>query len=318
MSTEQREYMNPGEIDVVIFHKNCNDGKAAAACAMKYLGGTRIKYIPLNYGNEVDTDALVGKNIILLDFSFKKPELENIRKIAKKVMILDHHESAMQDLKDTEGCFFDMNESGASLAWEYFFPGKTVPKFIEYIKDRDLWTYHCRAESEPMFYGLTVSGERTIDSWIKYIDNENLVYDLITLGKAEMLKNHLYIINVTKCAESVKIDVDKTIYNIKYLELESPKLVSEISEKLYTDNDIDFTVCWYRDKFNTVPKYLEYYSDNYIVNWYYGKQKYYVSLRTNKENIDLGKIAGKIANGGGHKKAAGFNINCHPNKIILY
>lgn len=315
MNIEQREYMNPDEIDVVVYHKNCNDGKAAAACAMKYLRHS-VKYIPLNYGNEFDTDLFRDKNIILLDYSFKKPELEKVRKIAKKVMILDHHASAMEDLKDTEGCFFNMTESGASLAWEYFFPGEIVPKFIQYIKDRDLWTYYFRTESEPMFYGLTVSGDRNIESWIKYINDENLIHDLIRLGKAEMLRNSTFIENVTKCSESINLEVDGTTYNIMYLELESPKLVSEISEKLYTENDVDFTLCWYRDRYNTVPKYLEYYSDNFLVTRLYGPQKYYISLRTNKENIDLGEVSRKIANGGGHRKAAGFNINSHPNKKL--
>lgn len=317
MNIEQRKYMNPDEIDIVIYHKNCNDGKASAACAMKYLG-TSVEYIPMNYGNEFDMLTFKEKNVILLDFSFKKPMLEEVRKIAKKVMILDHHASAMEDLKNIEGCFFKMEESGASLSWEYFFPETTVPKFINYIKDRDLWTYYFRAESEPMFYGLSVSDSRTVESWIKYIDNENLIEDLIVLGRSEMVKNSSFIENVTKRAESVYIEVGGMIYNIMYLELDSPKLVSEISEKLYTNNNVDFTVCWFRDRTNTVPKYLEHYSDNYFVTRLYGKQNYFVSLRTNKETINLGEISRKIANGGGHRKAAGFSINSHPDKKLKF
>lgn len=315
MSDEQRNYMNPDEIDVVVYHKNCNDGKAAAACAYKYLGD-KVEYIPMNYGFEINFKNFEEKNIILLDFSWKKQEYELVKKVAKKVMILDHHDSAMKELENVEGCFFNMNESGASLAWEYFFPGNELPTFILYVKDRDLWTYKYRDESEPMFYGLATSFDRTVESWVKYLDNNDLVENLVNRGKVEMLKNHMYIENITKNALNLKMELDDENYNIIYLELDSPKLVSEISEKLYMNNDVDFTLCWYRDKQNTVPKYLEYYSDNILVNMMYGPQKYYVSLRSNKENIDLGEISKKIANGGGHKKAAGFNIDVHPNKKL--
>ena len=36
---------------------------------------------------------------------------------------------------------FDMNHSGARLAWDYFHPGKEPPKFINYIEDCDLWAW---------------------------------------------------------------------------------------------------------------------------------------------------------------------------------
>ena len=34
-----------------------------------------------------------------------------------------------------------MSKSGATLAWEFFHPGKEAPKFIQYITDRDLWKW---------------------------------------------------------------------------------------------------------------------------------------------------------------------------------
>lgn len=93
----------------------------------------------MNCGFEINFKNFEEKNIILLDFSWKKQEYELVKKVAKKVMILDHYDLAIKELENVEGCFFNMNESGASLAWEYFFPGNKLFTFILYVKDRNLW-----------------------------------------------------------------------------------------------------------------------------------------------------------------------------------
>jgi hypothetical protein len=36
---------------------------------------------------------------------------------------------------------FDMNRSGAGLAWDYFQPMTSRLRFIDYLEDRDLWRF---------------------------------------------------------------------------------------------------------------------------------------------------------------------------------
>lgn len=36
---------------------------------------------------------------------------------------------------------FDMNRSGAGLAWDFFHPGQPRPALINHIEDRDLWRF---------------------------------------------------------------------------------------------------------------------------------------------------------------------------------
>lgn len=70
-------------------------------------------------------------------------------------MILDHHKSAMDDLKNEAGCFFDMSHSGAVLAWHYFFGLDTTPPlFLQLIQDRDLLRWDMREMSEALSYAL--------------------------------------------------------------------------------------------------------------------------------------------------------------------
>jgi len=52
---------------------------------------------------------------------------------------MDHHKSALEDLKGlSPNIYFDMERSGARLAWDYFHPGKEPPAFIDYIEDRGI------------------------------------------------------------------------------------------------------------------------------------------------------------------------------------
>ena len=62
-------------------------------------------------------------------------------KDANDLLVIDHHKSAMVELHDISNAIFDMSKSGATLAWEFFHPGKEAPKFIQYITDRDLWKW---------------------------------------------------------------------------------------------------------------------------------------------------------------------------------
>ena len=87
---------------------------------------------------------------------------------ARSVLILDHHKTAEADLRgfglpsldctskdhytDTlewvedepvENVFaiFDMNRSGAQIAWDFFHPREEPPTLVDYVADRDLWRF---------------------------------------------------------------------------------------------------------------------------------------------------------------------------------
>lgn len=72
--------------------------------------------------------------------------------------MIDHHKTAMADLADVPAAelhyeahkknstgnlhaLFDMNQSGASLVWDFFFPRHQRPDLINHIADRDLWQF---------------------------------------------------------------------------------------------------------------------------------------------------------------------------------
>jgi oligoribonuclease NrnB/cAMP/cGMP phosphodiesterase (DHH superfamily) len=92
-----------------------------------------------------DLPDLQGRAVYILDFSFDEPIMRAIDERAAKLVMLDHHKSAADKLGRFQcRCgvvHFDLSQSGAMLAWKFFFPDQPVPDLIRYIQDRDLWTW---------------------------------------------------------------------------------------------------------------------------------------------------------------------------------
>lgn len=287
-----REYLHPNDLDCVVYHNPCNDGSGAAVAAWLELGD-KVSYIPRSYHQTFSKESLRGKNAVVLDASFTRDELIELRQIAKKLMIIDHHDSAMRDLGDLPGCFFTMDNSGAVLSWHYFHGIDTpAPKFLILIEDRDLWRWKYRDLSEPLYYALK---ERCPNSdfkhFVLYVDPEKLS-ELLAYGKTLVAGNHKW------CEEAAKGAVEKTFklpnstekYTIMCSELENDRLVSELSEHLYILHPhIDFVMLWCKVSAN----------------------QFKISFRSEVSHVNLGAIATELG-GGGHKQAAGVVVNFSP------
>ena len=59
----------PDDVDLVIFHAPCPDGFAAAFVAY-LLRGDACRYIGISHNRKKVPDAIDGKNVAILDFSF--------------------------------------------------------------------------------------------------------------------------------------------------------------------------------------------------------------------------------------------------------
>ena len=133
---------------LVIYHgRKCPDGFAAALAAWLFYAG-KAEFLPLDHGDVKSADdlpALAGRAVYILDFSFSPEILRTIDGQAAKLVMLDHHKSAAEKLTGFACCsgvvHFDMNKSGARLAWEFFQPAAPVPALVKFVEDRDIWTW---------------------------------------------------------------------------------------------------------------------------------------------------------------------------------
>ncbi len=143
--------ISPDKNDVqplVIYHgRTCPDGFASALAAWLFYEG-KAEFLGLDHGDVKSIDdlpELQGRAVYILDFSFREGLLRAIEQRAAKLVMLDHHKSAADDLADyTCGCgvvHFDMKKSGARLAWEFFHPEQSVPDLVRFVEDRDIWVW---------------------------------------------------------------------------------------------------------------------------------------------------------------------------------
>lgn len=130
--------MDPGSVDLVIYHANCTDGFGAAYSAWKLLGD-RAEYYAAKHGNQ--PPDVKDKNVVILDFSYDNATTKRLIADSKNLLVIDHHKSAMVELHDVSCTRFDMNHSGAMLSWKFFHPGKEAPRLVKFIEDRDLWKW---------------------------------------------------------------------------------------------------------------------------------------------------------------------------------
>lgn len=125
----------------VLYHGGCYDGFGAAWSAWRALGDT-AEYIPVTYGSPPPLERIDPiSTVYVVDFSYPREQMLGLYHHVSGIRVLDHHKTAEKELEGFDFCTFDMNRSGAMLAWNYFHPKDDAPPLIQYVQDRDLWRF---------------------------------------------------------------------------------------------------------------------------------------------------------------------------------
>jgi hypothetical protein len=260
---------------LTIYHGNCADGFTAAWIINKALNGNS-DFHPGIYGQ--DPPEVEGRDVILTDFSYKRPVLLKMAERAKSILILDHHVSAQKDLVDLPEnvtSIFDMDRSGAGITWDYYFPLMARPEFVNHVEDRDLWRFalpHTKEIQASIF-----SYEYTFENWDKFEDSQYL-RSLITGGEA--IERKL----VKDCHELIAAGKQMQWIGGYYVPvLNVPYMMSSVAAGILCKGQPFAGAYWDRN-------------DDRMF-----------SLRSTEDGIDVSLIAAQYG-GGGHKHAAGFTI----------
>jgi len=276
---------------LVIYHGGCADGVAAAWCFWK-VHGDDYEYFPGVHGNNDSLPSTLGREVYFVDFCYPNEVMSDICFTAKSVVVLDHHTSTMlmkEKLNkfsncDTSNC--SEETSGAILAWRYvserfehdgFNTDKSpieFPSLLNYIADRDLWLFkleHTKEIIQAVYsYNLTF---KIFDELTK--KSIHSLYEEGVVLKRNLDKNVKSLSYMARYQNFAGFD-DIPVVNAPYF------MVSELGN--YLCKDKPFSVVYYDSPTNRV-----------------------FGLRSNKDGIDVSKIAMEFG-GGGHVHAAGFSI----------
>ena len=298
INTENR--LKPSDVDVIITHHPCYDGFTAECIARHYYNENYPKKNIIYYQLQVNSyppHNLEGKNILMIDISFRNDIITNLLPKVRNLLIIDHHKTAEKDLQNLDDKYkvFHMEYSGAMLAWFYFFPEKIPPLLVEYIQDRDLYTRKMPKTDQFVSWYYTLPFE--YENYYKYLDEDLLKYTISLKGDSYWELNNVHINNSVDYSVTKFCRIKEKYYLIAYLN--STICKSDIGNKIFEKYPfIDFSAV---------------YSINDTTN------STQFSLRSTCQHVDVSEIATELG-GGGHRNACGIKImhvtNTLPGQIF--
>lgn len=297
------------EPNVVLYHAHCNDGFGAAwAISKKWPDAS---FIAVSHG---DAPLYINNhdNVLIVDFSYPRDILVKMSSIVNSIVVLDHHKTAKEALSEFDDtaedgssvtamelgrllqdgtidfdhlknlnlppimAVFDMDRSGARMAWEFAHGDLRIPDLILHIEDRDLWQFGMHGTRE-IHAGLRLL-PRTFDAWEEAAQDLFVVHgDGDTILRAERAR----LIEALDAAYTMSIAGH--VVPACNLML---SFASDGAHELLTRNpSAPFAVVWQL----------------------IGNGQVQFSLRSEDRRADVSEIA-KLFGGGGHRNAAGFKI----------
>ena len=271
---------------LVIYHGNCADGFSAAWCFWRKFKDD-AEYQAGVY--QQDPPDVTDRDVYLVDFSYKRPVVEDMLTKAKSVTLIDHHKSAIEDLRPLFAQdswtgepkqlahFTDLDRSGSTLAWDYLFPGEDRPLLLGHVEDRDLWRFKLPGTRE--IQAFVFSHEYTFEMWDTLMSADQVeLLKMTAAGAAIERKHHKDIAElVGVCKRRMVIaGHDVPVASLPYTMGSDAGHLMAKGEK--------FSACYWDTADGRV-----------------------FGLRSEEGGFDVSEIA-KQYGGGGHVRAAGFKV----------
>ena len=297
----------------IVSHADDCDGFCSAAIAYKYTfdhivdnNFKDIVTIPMSYGQPFDFSQIDMNNdlVIFVDFVLQ-PFDQMLMFNQENFIICDHHKTTIENMAShpefkPDGLIGDIDnkQSAAELAWKFFYPDIPLPLFVQYISWYDTWRQDLPDWEEhilPFNEGIkTLLGnfEGNKSSWLdlinwsqasngseEFLAYANFMSDCLRFGR-HIMKHKIEGNNelIRKNSFPVEFEGHKTLA----LNANIPNFMT--SSPTWLTGEFDIALCFV-----------------YIGG---SQNSYTIHLRTDKENIDLEKIAEKHG-GGGHLKSSG-------------
>jgi nanoRNase/pAp phosphatase (c-di-AMP/oligoRNAs hydrolase) len=299
----------------IVYHKNCTDGMMAAFVSymlLKDYSNIKLTFIDINPRASPEIEDVENSEIYVFDVTMDRDYMIYLNSKARIFEVYDHHKTNLEDLKGLDFCYFDMNESGATLAWKKWtyqigvgvlktthmnvddkgkvsvnenYLAPEPPWFVSYVRDRDLWKHELPNSREINEWILSVKFDlKEYEEKILKIPKEKaLEYGTVLRESKE--KEFQFGLNSAAVTTFTVNDIDYKIGLIN-----SANNQSDLGNLYSANSDVDFTIVWYHSftDYNDNMPYIQ------------------LSLRS-VGDFDVSAIAKQLG-GGGHKNASGARI----------
>ena len=282
----------------IYYHRDCPDGHVAAFTLWLNLqdnGAYATNYHPIQYGYR--PPDVTGKIVYILDISFPAHIIETMIEQSEALLIIDHHETAIEQLKSIpeKNKIFDITECGSTLTWKYLYHDKPLPLLYRYIKSRDLWSYDMENTTAfTLAFNLAIkdNDKYSFELTKKYLDDSE-VLGLINVGKIlEPYHNDLVESSLSKvCFCPLKYN-DKVLI-VAYVNT-VVSLASDVGNRCMRKYPfVDFCACFYIDIGHEITRFQ-------------------LRSRDGCQNVS---VIAKEHGGGGHRNAAGCSVKGLTSKL---
>ncbi len=211
--------------NLIIYHRDCLDGFAAAFAAWKVFSGN-AEYVGGSYGYLPKIEP--GQDVYILDITYPKSLIENLQQTCSSVKVIDH------------GFCGDFTESsGAVLAWQYFYRDLKVPEIFKYIEDYDTRQFKMGDTGALIYYLKTLQFE--FAEWNAVVDFfETMAGRIKIIEQGGAISRYARVLagQIAARAET------HLIFGLDIEVVESPILMDEVAEVLYTRKP-PISIVWY-------------------------------------------------------------------------
>jgi oligoribonuclease NrnB/cAMP/cGMP phosphodiesterase (DHH superfamily) len=274
----------------IFYHSVDFDGYCSAAIVNQEY--PECELIPINYGDKFPWDSIkYDDDVWMVDFTIQ-PYQDMFRlNNSCKLTWIDHHKTSIDWAKEHE--FYpdgdrDIKFAGCELVWKYIHPGEEIPLAVKLLGRYDVWD-HSDERTLPFQYGMRFEAPLPDNTpwWDTLLRYDEEVDSILEIGKIiqEYQEN-----GYASTCKSAGFDLEWE--GLKWTAINGPYRGSGVHKSRFD-----------REKYDAMMGF-----------WWNGKQ-WTFSLTTDKEGVCVSDIATKYG-GGGHQKAAGFESETLPFKLV--
>lgn len=273
------------------YHGGDLDGKCAGAIVKHKF--PECVLFPIDHGEKFPWETIDKRDIVyMVDFCLQPFEdMIRLHTSCEELIWIDHHKSSMeieekvlaQHVKDlpTISGIREIGKAACELTWEYLFPNKPMSLIVSLLGRYDVWDLR-DARTLPLQFGVN-SQNTNPGSWLwTHAFEENVDTAFFTNELAA--KGGIILAFVQKKNKEFceKFSFELEFAGLRCIAINKQPASSKIFDAVWDPkkHDIMLAFGWKRNK-------------------------WVVSLYTDKPEIDVSKLA-VARGGGGHKQAAGF------------